>query len=140
MHTSSGRKKDGPESSRENSEASTWRPPPPPRNTYRALGSGIVAGVVSGFLLGGVGGRIVMRVIALTDPSTDGAETDFGTVGEITVGGSFTLAILSSIAGAMGGVAYVAAGRWLLGSTIRRGLFLRPAHDVRAGDYCDRRG
>lgn len=123
MHTSSGRKDDGAESSREFDDASAWQTPPPPRNTFRALGAGIVAGVVSGFLLGGVGGRIVMRVIALIDPSTDGAETDFGTVGEITVGGSLTLAILTSITGAMGGLAYVAVRRWLPGSTVRRGLF-----------------
>jgi hypothetical protein len=87
------------------------------------LRAGVVSGAIFGFLFGGVGGRLVMRVIALVDESTDGAETDFGTIGEITVGGTFTLAVLATIAGAIGGVLYVTARRWLPSARLTRGLF-----------------
>jgi len=64
-----------------------------------------------------------MRLIALIDSSTDGAQTDFGTIGEITVGGTVTLLVLSTIAGVIGGVIYVALRRWLPWSGMARGLF-----------------
>ena len=65
-----------------------------------------------------------MRAIFLIDKSTDGAETDFGTVGEITVGGTLTLLVLSTLAGVFGGVAYVAIRRWLpWPSPVARGAF-----------------
>lgn len=93
----------------------------------RRLGTllaGILAGAGFGALIGGVGGRIVMRVIFLIDRSTDGAETDFGTVGEITVGGTLTLLILSTLAGVFGGVIYVVIRRWLpWRSPVARGVF-----------------
>lgn len=64
-----------------------------------------------------------MRLIFLIDKSTDGAKTDFGTVGEITLGGSFTLLVLSAITGVMGGVIYVGLRRWLPFSGAARGAF-----------------
>jgi len=88
-----------------------------------ALPAGIVAGGLFGAALGGVGGRIVMRLIFLIDSSTDGAKTDFGTVGEITVGGSFTLLVLSTVTGVIGGVVYVLIRRWLPWSGVARGAF-----------------
>ena len=88
-----------------------------------ALPAGIFSGALFGALLGGVAGRLVMRLIFLIDDSTDGAKTDFGTVGEITAGGSFTLLVLSVITGAIGGVIYVALRRWLPWSGAARGTF-----------------
>ncbi len=88
-----------------------------------ALRAGIMAGAAFGAVFGGVGGRIVMRLIAVIDTSTDGAQTDFATVGEITVGGTFTLLVLSTIAGVIGGVIYVAVRRWLPWSHMARGAF-----------------
>lgn len=64
-----------------------------------------------------------MRLIFLIEKATDGAKTDFGTVGEITVGGSFTLLVLSAITGVIGGVLYVALRRWLPGTGAPRGAF-----------------
>ena len=78
-----------------------------------ALPAGVIAGALFGALFGGVLGRILMRIIFLIDKSTDGAKTDFGTVGEITVGGTLTLLVLSTLAGGFGGVAYVLIRRWL---------------------------
>lgn len=88
-----------------------------------ALRAGIIAGAIFGAVFGGAGGRIVMRLIAVIDTSTDGAQTDFATVGEITVGGTFTLLVLSTIAGVIGGVMYVAVRRWLPWSHVARGAF-----------------
>ncbi len=88
-----------------------------------SLRAGIIAGAVFGALVGGVGGRIVMRLIAMIDTSTDGAQTDFATVGEITAGGTFTLLVLSIIAGVIGGAIYVAVRRWLPLSPVARGVF-----------------
>lgn len=88
-----------------------------------ALRAGIVAGPICGAVIGGVGGRFVMRIVYLIDKSTDGAKTDFATVGEITVGGTFTLMILATLAGVIGGVLYVAVRRWLPWSGVARGAF-----------------
>ena len=88
-----------------------------------ALRAGIIAGAVFGAAFGGVGGRIVMRVIALIDTSTDGAQTDFATVGEITLGGTFTLLVLTTIAGLNGGLIYAAVRQWLPWSHAARGAF-----------------
>jgi hypothetical protein len=88
-----------------------------------ALRAGVVAGALSGALVGGIGGRIVMRIIFLIDRSTDGAKTDFATVGEITAGGTFTLLVLTTIAGVIGGLIYIAVRRWLPWSGAARGIF-----------------
>jgi len=78
-----------------------------------ALPAGILAGASFGALFGGVGGRILMRIIFLIDRSTKGAETDFGTVGEITVDGTLTLLTISTITGVIAGMIYVGIRRWL---------------------------
>ena len=88
-----------------------------------ALPAGIAAGAVCGALVGGVGGRIAMRIIAMIDTSTDGAQTDFATVGEITMGGTFTLLVLTTIGGIIGGVIYVGVRRWLPFAGVARGVF-----------------
>lgn len=88
-----------------------------------ALRAGIVAGALFGALIGGIGGRLVMRLIFLIDRETEGAQTDFGTIGEITLGGSFTLFVLSTIAGVIGGLIYIGLRRWLPWSGLARGAF-----------------
>ena len=89
-----------------------------------ALPAGVLAGALFGALVGGVLGRVLMRVIFLIDKSNDGAETEFGTVGEITVGGTLTLLVLSSITGVMGGIFYIGIRRWLpWPSPVARGTF-----------------
>jgi hypothetical protein len=89
----------------------------------RALRVAMVAGAICGAFFGGVGGRIVMRIVFLMDQSTEGAQTDFATVGEITLGGIITLLVLSTIAGVIGGLIYLAVRRWLPWSGVARGAF-----------------
>ena len=88
-----------------------------------ALPAGVLVGALFGAFIGGIGGRIIMRLIFLIDRETEGAKTDFGTIGEITIGGSFVLLVLSTIAGIIGGVLYVGLRRWLPWSGAGRGVF-----------------
>jgi hypothetical protein len=83
----------------------------------------VAGGAVGGFIAAGLGSRLVMRIIALADPGTDGARTDAeATVGEFTFGGTFELAVLGTIAGVMGGLAYLGLRRWLPLPAAWRGL------------------
>lgn len=88
-----------------------------------ALPAGMLSGALFGALIGGVAGRIVMRIAFLIDRGTEGAQTDFGTIGEFTLGGSFTLLALSTIAGVIGGLLYAGLRRWLPWSGAARGVF-----------------
>src|ERR1700675_5145711 len=74
----------------------------------------VALGALSGAISAGVGSRVVMRIIALTNPGSDGVNTDAdATVGQITLGGTMSLLILGKIAGIMGGVVYLGLRRCL---------------------------
>ena len=89
----------------------------------RAARAAIAAGAIAGLLVGGFGGRIVMRLVALMDPSRDGVLSAGGnTVGEITLGGSLELFIFGTVAGIGGGFAYILLRRWIPASGARRAL------------------
>jgi hypothetical protein len=82
----------------------------------REFAVGGLAGVVSGLLVAGVGGRLAMRLIALVAPDDRiGLLTEGGNVvGEVTFGG--TLAFLGFVGlgfGAFGATALVAMWPWL---------------------------
>jgi hypothetical protein len=80
-------------------------------------------GALSGAISAGAGSRIVMRIIALANPDSDGAFTDAeATVGEITFDGTMNLILLGTIAGVMGGAAYLGVRRWLPGPASWKGL------------------
>lgn len=88
-----------------------------------ALRAGVIAGAVAGAVIAGGGGRTAMRIVALVDESSKGVRTDFGAIaGEITLGGTFTLIMLMTVAGTMGGVLYIAVRRWLPWDGVARGL------------------
>ena len=75
-----------------------------------------IAGVLLGLIVGGVGGRVLMRIAAVVAPDrVTGAATENGNViGEITVGGTIELVIFVGILfGGIGAVAYVISERWL---------------------------
>ena len=74
----------------------------------------MTAGVVSGVLMAGAGGRLVMRVLALTSPEAEGRITEaLATVGDITAPGTFTLLLIGGLMGVLSAVSYVAVHRWL---------------------------
>jgi hypothetical protein len=92
----------------------------------RQLGIASLAGVISGFFVAGVLGRIAMRVAGfMSRPDLIGVPTAAGNrVGEITFAGTIALAVFIGIGfGAIGGVLYAAAEPWLRGRPWRGVIF-----------------
>jgi hypothetical protein len=88
-------------------------PPPVPR-TLGIIASGNVAGAIAGLIVGGIGSRLAMRILALTSPGTQGVLTQAEeVVGEITLAGTLFLLGAGAALGVGGGLAYVAIRRWL---------------------------
>lgn len=77
-----------------------------------------LAGVMTGILVGGVGGRVVMRLSSLISPdvSGTGVRTEQGfRVGEVTLEGTIALVVFVGIfSGLFGAVYYAVARPWLL--------------------------
>jgi hypothetical protein len=79
---------------------------------------GVSAGAASGALIAGAGGRLVMRLLAVTaGDSAQGAITEAEeTVGKITFGGTFGfIFFVGVLGGALTGLMFVAIQRWLPG-------------------------
>ena len=76
----------------------------------------MLAGYLAAFVVTGIGGRIVMRIIAIADPYT---QTEFGggTMLIVAVGGT-----VAGVVGALGGLLFVAVRRLLPGSWVWKGL------------------
>jgi hypothetical protein len=81
----------------------------------RSLAVGGIAGLAAGIAVAGIGGRLVMRLAALADPSADGLLTDNGNrVGDITLGGTIELLIFGGIFGGIfAGIIWVLVRPWL---------------------------
>ena len=90
----------------------------------RHVGTASLAGILSGMIVGGLLGRIAMRVAGFTSrPELIGVETANGNrVGDITVEGTFALVLFVGIsAGIGGGILYASAEPWLR-SRARKGM------------------
>jgi hypothetical protein len=75
----------------------------------RRIGIGILAGAISGFVVGGVGGRLFMFVLAQLNPEETGVRTDDGfEMGQFTASGTFNLLALTTIIGIIGGLVFLA--------------------------------
>ena len=76
------------------------------------VGASLVAGVTSGVLAAGAGGRLVMRLLAATSPDVHGSLTEAGEkIGEITIGGTLAFFLFAGIpAGLVAGVMYALVG------------------------------
>lgn len=75
-----------------------------------------LAGIGTGVLVGGLGGRVAMRISAIVAPDyVTGAFTEGGNrVGDITIGGTLALVIFVGIlGGALGAVVYLIVEPWL---------------------------
>ena len=72
------------------------------------------AGLLTGALVGGVGGRLAMLVLRLTsDPSVRGIESDDGfTIGVVSSETMF-LVMFTAVLGAVGGLGYLVIRAWL---------------------------
>ena len=90
----------------------------------RAMGIGVLAGLAAGFLAGGVGSRLAMRISAIAaGPAMQGTFTENeNRVGEITLGGTIFLVVFNGpIVGLFGGLVYIAVRSWLPRPTRWRG-------------------
>jgi hypothetical protein len=64
------------------------------RHAAREIARGGLAGLITGLVMGGGGGRLAMRVASLIDPSARGRTTEAGaTVGEFTLEGTIGLVL-----------------------------------------------
>jgi len=81
----------------------------------REIARGGLAGLAAGVLVGGVGGRVAMRISFLLDPEARGALTEAGQrVGVFTLDGTFGLVVFGGLfAGLFGAFLWVVTQRWL---------------------------
>ncbi|HJW48878.1 MAG TPA: hypothetical protein VJ726_05635 [Candidatus Limnocylindria bacterium] len=80
------------------------------------LGTASLAGLIAGVLVGGLLGRVAMRISGFAaGPSMVGARTENGNlVGDITFGGTLALVIFVGVAsGLLGGILYAMVEPWL---------------------------
>jgi len=92
---------------------------------FRHVGVIGIAGVITGLLVGGVGGRIFMRLSAMIAPERAvGAFTENGNVvGDITVGGTVAFILFIGVfAGGFGAVIYTISEPWLAWAGPMRGI------------------
>jgi hypothetical protein len=75
----------------------------------RRLGIAVLAGAVSGFLVGGIGGRLFMFVLAQLNPDAAGVTSDDGFVmGRFTASGTINLLVVTTVIGVIGGLLFMA--------------------------------
>ncbi len=73
-----------------------------------------MASAIVGIAVGGLGGRVVMRVVAILHPDAVGALTENGNrIGEITVGGTLFLVLFGLISCALAGALWVIVSPWI---------------------------
>jgi len=93
----------------------------------RSLGTALSAGIVSGLAVAGLGGRLVMRVLAVTSgDDVQGFTTEADeTVGEITLGGTIAFLVFVGLAaGAFAALVYLLLRRALPVTAGPAGLLL----------------
>ncbi|HXF03264.1 MAG TPA: hypothetical protein VN601_09770, partial [Arthrobacter sp.] len=74
----------------------------------------LVSGGVAGLCMAGAGGRLVMRLLAVTSPEDDGRLTDAGqTIGEISLEGTFGFVVFGMAIGCATALLYGAVRWWL---------------------------
>jgi hypothetical protein len=90
----------------------------------RTLATGTTAGIAAAFLVGGLGGRLVMRILAITSGQEfTGVITDNGNrVNEFTRAGTVELILFATAFFTLGGWVYILVRRWLPGTGWRKGL------------------
>lgn len=85
----------------------------------RLAGVGVFAGLIAGFVVGGIGSRVAMRIAGAVDegPVPGMLTANESVVGKITLGGTVELILIATVFGASFGVLYVLLRRWLGGRT-----------------------
>jgi hypothetical protein len=93
------------------SDAAAW----PEGEMWRDIARGGIGGLAVGVVVGGLGGRVAMRLVALLIPDASGSFTENGNrIGDITLGGSLGLIIFAGLfVGIFVGVIWVVVSPWL---------------------------
>jgi len=94
----------------------------------RDIARGGIAGGLTGFVVAGVGGRLMMRLAAIAVPSSAGRFTENGNqIDVITVPGSLGLVLAGGLFfGLFGGTLWVVVSPWIPGAGLRRALVTVP--------------
>jgi hypothetical protein len=97
----------GPEDRRMIDTSYAWRPAA--TLALRRLAVASVAGAIVGFLVGGVGGRLAMSLLASLNAEDAGTLSDDGfTMGQVTLGGTLNLLLIGTVFGVLGGGIHLA--------------------------------
>jgi hypothetical protein len=84
--------------------------------TVRRLSASLAAGAVLGALVGGVGGRLAMLLLARRNPAVTGVVSDDGfEIGRFTPTGSLNLLLAGAFLGTLGGVIYLGLRSLMIG-------------------------
>jgi len=88
----------------------------------RDIARGGYAGAIAGLVIGGLGGRVVMRIAAAINPDATGMRTDNGElIGAITVNGTLAVLIFGGLLnGLLAAVLWAIASPWIAWSGWRR--------------------
>ena len=102
--------------------------PHPGFEVLREMARGGLAGLIVGLVVGGLGGRLLMRVAALLEPKAAGLRTENGNViGAITSDGTLALLLFGGLfAGAVIGSLSVVIRPWLPQRPVMRALIAIP--------------
>lgn len=101
----------------------------------RDIARGGLAGLITGILVAGIGGRIVMRAAALLVPDAAGQLTENGNrIGEITFGGTLGLVLVGALVfGLLGSTVWVVVAPWIPGGGRTRAVVAMPVAASLAG-------
>jgi hypothetical protein len=79
----------------------------------------VVAGIVAGAVLVGLGSRLAMLLLRLTSPDrAQGVVSDDGfTIGRVTLAGTYNLLLIGAVVGMVGAAVYLAVAPRLIGPT-----------------------
>jgi hypothetical protein len=105
-----------PEDSRMSEPSYAWRPAG--IMALRRLAVASLAGAIVGFLVGGVGGRLAMSLLAGLNAEDAGTVSDDGfTMGQVTLGGTLNLLLVGTVLGILGGGIYLSVRDLRVGPT-----------------------
>jgi hypothetical protein len=105
------------------SDGTTWRANA--ERDARRLAAITAAGALSGLLIGGVGGRLAMMLLAVRNPRATGVISDDGfQIGRFTMSGTLNLLLATTLIGVIGGALYLGLRRLALGPPWFRALSL----------------
>jgi hypothetical protein len=93
------------------SDAAVW----PWGEIWRDIARGGIGGLAVGIVVGGLGGRVAMRLVALLIPDASGSSTENGNrIGDITLGGSLGVIFFAGLfVGIFVGTIWVVVSPWM---------------------------